>query len=181
MADPPPPPDLPTSSPGTFLSLVNALVNLGRVASSIQQALAKSVVVLPLSSYATGVWTPALAFGGSSAGITYGTQLGSYTQVGREIICRFRIVLTSKGGAAGAATIGGLPLVANADVTNTGAGGHCNVYSNMAALTETPVIGVTPGGATASLLTFGAAASAALADTNFTNTSSLNGSFSYFV
>lgn len=180
MADPPPPPDLPTSSPGTFLSLVNALVNLGRVASSIQQALAKSVVVLPLSSYATGVWTPALAFGGSSAGITYGTQSGSYTQVGREIICRFRIVLTSKGAAAGAASIGGLPLVPNADVTNTGAGGLCAVYSNMAALTETPVIGVTPG-ATASLLTFGAAASAALADTNFTNTSSLNGSFSYFV
>lgn len=134
-----------------------------------------------LPAYLTGNWTPALAFGGSVTGITYSTQSGTYTLIGREVTCRFRVVLTSKGAQVGNATIGGLPFAANAGVTNNGSGGLCPVYSNMATVTETPAVNVPASGVSASLLTFGAAASASLTDANFTNTTVLNGQFSYFI
>lgn len=158
--------------------LITTLQNIQLSLQSIDQTLK---AVFPLTTYATGTWTPALAFGGSIVGITYTTQLGTYTQIGREVTCRFRIVLTSKGAAAGAATIGGLPFAANADVTQNGSGGQCPVYANLASLTETPVLAVAPSAVAVQLETFGAAANAALDNTSFTNTSVLNGEFSYFV
>jgi hypothetical protein len=132
-------------------------------------------------TYATGTWTPALNLNGSPTGITYSSQLGTYTQLGRLILCEFRLVLTSKGASNGAATITGLPFTANADTTMAGVGGSCPVYSNLASLAGVPIINVPAGGTTASLLSSGAAASAALSDANFNNNSVLNGHFYYFM
>ena len=132
-------------------------------------------------TYATGSWTPSLLLGGAATGITYGTQLGSYTRIGREIACRFRIVLTSQGIVTGAATISGLPFASNADVTNNGSGGLVTVYANMSGLSMAPIINVGPGSSAISLLTAGAAATAPLTDSSFTNTAAINGSFTYFV
>jgi hypothetical protein len=66
--------------------------------------------------FASGTWTPVLAFGGSSVGIAYGTQTGQYTRVGKIVWVSALIVLTSKGSATGVATVSGLP-VAVADVS----------------------------------------------------------------
>lgn len=57
-----------------------------------------------------GTWTPALNFGGATTGITYSTQVGSYERIGRLVIARARLVLSSNGSATGNATIEGLPL-----------------------------------------------------------------------
>jgi hypothetical protein len=59
--------------------------------------------------YETGSWTPTLEFGGGSTGITYSTQIGSYTLIGRVVHFVFTIVLTSKGTDTGGAAIEGLP------------------------------------------------------------------------
>lgn len=134
----------------------------------------------PLQHYQEGTWTPTIAFGGGSVGLTYSQQLGTYTRIGREIICRFSITLTAKGTSTGAATIGGLPVSSHNDPTNAGAGGMAPVYANLALLTEVPIISVGANSLTASLLTSGAANSAALTDADFTNTSSISGSFRYF-
>ena len=162
---------------GPLSGIQSALQNIQLSLQTVQQAI---VSVFPLTAYETGTWTPALAFGGVVTGITYSAQLGTYTLIGREVTCRFRIVLTSKGAATGAATISGLPFAANADVTQNGSGGQCPIYASLASVTETPVLAVAPSAVAVQLETFGAAASAAMDNSNFTNTSVLNGSFSYF-
>lgn len=58
----------------------------------------------------SGTFTPVLAFGGASTGITYGTQSGRYVRVGKMVHFWLQITLTSKGSATGTATITGLPL-----------------------------------------------------------------------
>lgn len=58
----------------------------------------------------SGNWTPVLAFGGASTGITYGTQTGIYNRVGNIVYISARMSLTSKGSATGIATVTGLPF-----------------------------------------------------------------------
>ena len=128
----------------------------------------------------TGSWTPALTFGGLSTGIVYSVQHGIYIRVGNLVTCFFTMSLTSAGSAVGAAAIAGLPFTSNADVANTGAGGHCPLYSGMASLTGVPLLEVGAASLTAALLGAGATASTALTNANFTASAVLSGSFSYF-
>jgi hypothetical protein len=57
-------------------------------------------------------WTPVLLFNGSSIGITYTTQIGSYQQIGNIVFYSFFILLSSIGshGSTTTATISGLPI-----------------------------------------------------------------------
>lgn len=135
--------------------------------------------ILPLTGYVQGVWTPAVAFGGVATGITYGTQLGLYTQIGRMYFCQFDIVLTSKGAATGAATLTGLPGTLNASSASIGSGGHVGSYAAMSGLTSAPLLFGTAGAAVMNFSEFGAAASAAVTNAAFTNTSALAGSFAF--
>lgn len=64
----------------------------------------------PLDNNAEGNWTPVLRFGGATTGITYSTQSGSYTRVGRLVFLTCRLTLTSKGSATGQADIAGMPF-----------------------------------------------------------------------
>jgi hypothetical protein len=68
-----------------------------------------------LDDYEEGTFTPTLAFGGASTGITYAVNSGSYTKIGRLVTGRFVIVLSSKGSATGGAMIEGLPFTVNVD------------------------------------------------------------------
>lgn len=61
-------------------------------------------------SYVQNTWTPTLAFGGSSVGITYSLQEGFYSRIGNTVFYAGAIILTSKGAQVGAATIEGLPF-----------------------------------------------------------------------
>jgi len=60
--------------------------------------------------YEKGTWTPVLEFGGGTTGITYGTQVGTYTKIGDEVTIRMEIVLTSKGTDTGNVTVTGSPF-----------------------------------------------------------------------
>lgn len=202
-------PDQATPSTSTFQGLITTLLNGVQVLSrlvtgtnnivtatnnlvSATQALAPSAsptfLSIKLNSgaagetalqhYMEGTWTPVLLFGGANTGMTFGTQTGSFTRIGRMVFCSFQIVLTAKGASTGSATISGLPFAAAAASFG---GGAIPTYSNMATLTETPAIAVNSGASTVNLLTFGAAASAALADTAFSATSNIQGYFRYHV
>ncbi len=59
---------------------------------------------------ATTTWTPALAFGGASTGITYSMQVGRCVRIGNIVALYVGIALSSKGSATGNATISGLPF-----------------------------------------------------------------------
>jgi len=63
-----------------------------------------------LNHYEEGTWTPALKFGGDSVDMTYSTQEGLYTKIGRQVTVSCEMVLTSKGSSTGIAIIRGLPF-----------------------------------------------------------------------
>jgi hypothetical protein len=63
-----------------------------------------------LDDYEEGTWTPGIKFGASTAGITYSSQAGTYTKIGRQVTVNGFFILSNKGAAAGAASITGLPF-----------------------------------------------------------------------
>lgn len=65
-----------------------------------------------LDDYEEGSFTPAITFGGGNTGITYTTQVGRYTKVGREVKVEGSIVLSNKGSSTGNILITGLPFSA---------------------------------------------------------------------
>lgn len=72
-----------------------------------------------LDDYEEGTWTPALAFGGGSTGITYTTQSGRYIKIGSVVTVWCDILLSSKGSSTGSATVTGLPFAnGSGNVTN---------------------------------------------------------------
>jgi len=91
-----------------------------------------------LDDYEEGTFTPVVAFGGGSSGITYssGRQLGQYTKIGDSVFIYIHIQLTSKGSSAGAVQIHGLPFTVKSS-------GHHYIPAKvwiaaMASLNETP-------------------------------------------
>jgi enamine deaminase RidA (YjgF/YER057c/UK114 family) len=74
-----------------------------------------SANVNTLDDYKEGTWTPGVAFGGNSVGVTYAVWTsGSYTKIGNLVFASGRFGLTSKGTSAGQATVTGLPYAVNA-------------------------------------------------------------------
>lgn len=67
-----------------------------------------------LDDYEEGTFTPALAIGGGTTGITYSQQVGRYTKIGNRVWIDIVIVLTSKGALTGNLTITGLPFTSSA-------------------------------------------------------------------
>lgn len=69
-----------------------------------------------------GSWTPGIAFGGATTGITYTLQQGRYAQFGtgtNSMVCVSGYVLTSsKGSATGALTITGFPVASQVTAQN---------------------------------------------------------------
>jgi len=122
-------------------------------------------------------FTPVIAFGGASVGVTYGTQIGFYMRIGSLIFFTIRLVLTSKGSSTGSATITGLPISSNATTctyaysftgeTITYATGHLSALMGSGSTTVSLYTQLTASNLTA------------LADTNFANISGLYISGSY--
>jgi hypothetical protein len=63
-----------------------------------------------LDDYEEGTWTPALAFGGGTTGITYSSQVGRYTKVGNIVTLQCYVQLSNKGSSSGAMTLTGFPF-----------------------------------------------------------------------
>lgn len=123
-------------------------------------------------------WTPGLAFGGGSTGITYSRQSGSYQIIGNKIFAEYSINLTSKGTATGAATLTGLPVASNSGQFSGGPG-DAPIVANMTGLTGAVKTGVGQGLATASFFQSSASGESAINDTVFTNTTTITGTISY--
>ena len=90
-----------------------------------------------LGWYEEGVFTPTLAFGGTSTGITYALQVGRYTRIGRTVSVQAYLQLSAAGAAVGAMTMEGLPY-ASANVTNYVSLGTC-ALDNAASSQDQPI------------------------------------------
>lgn len=63
-----------------------------------------------LDDYEEGDWTPTLAFGGGSTGLTYSSNVGKYVKIGRQVVITGLLALSAKGSSTGAAVVSGLPF-----------------------------------------------------------------------
>jgi hypothetical protein len=70
-----------------------------------------------LDDYEEGTWSPTIAFGGGTTGITYNTQVGLYTKIGRMVHVTGYIYLLNKGSSTGAATLTNFPF-SSANITS---------------------------------------------------------------
>jgi hypothetical protein len=126
-----------------------------------------------LDDYEEGTWTPVLAFGGASTGITYGSPTGGrYTKIGRTVLFACAITLTSKGSATGSATITGLPWTA----VNDGIFGPASVgyATSMASVVGSVLALVQPNTSRLNLYQSANGAAAGLTNSNFGSTTVLH-------
>lgn len=120
-----------------------------------------------------GTFTPTLAFGGASSGITYTTRVGKYIKVGTLVFVTIRITLSSKGSSTGAATITGLPFASSATYYSGLTPGPFGALS-VSVASLAPYVG--PSSTTVSLTYVPAAGGTAatnMIDTTFSNTTDL--------
>lgn len=131
------------------------------------------------SALAAAAYTPALAFGGSSVGITYGTQAGRWSKVGNRIFFDFRVTLSSKGAQTGTATLS-LPAAVKSGIGAPAfTVGYCDA---LAVGVVVPLVAIgTSGSGDINLYKMVTGAMTTITDTDFTNTSDLiiSGSYEY--
>ena len=124
-------------------------------------------------------WTPVLQIGGLTTGIVYSVQAGQIQRIGKTIIAKFQIHLSSKGALTGTLAIAGLPWTSANVATEMGSGGVVNYCENMAGLTMPLHLHVGQNSASIYLYYQGAAASQTLDHTHLTNTSRICGQVIY--
>lgn len=117
-------------------------------------------------------FTPTIAFGGASVGVTYATQAGSMRNYGNYIEGGIHIVLTSKGSSTGDVTIN-IPSTMLIGVSNQNVDGdvQTGIYANLASITS--MDGGYLDNSSIRLYNDGATATTPLTHANFTNTSEI--------
>lgn len=125
-----------------------------------------------------GAFTPGVAFGGGTTGVTYTAQRAGYDRVGKKISFELYIALSSKGSSTGALTITGLPYTAKNESGNQPA------VSIMCDGLNAGVVGSLQGhvqsnSTTIMIYEFAAGAVTQLVDTKIANTSTFRISGSY--
>jgi hypothetical protein len=63
-----------------------------------------------LDDYEQGTWTPSLAFGGGSTGLTYVRREGKYTRIGNTVHVQGHLMISSVGTSTGTTQITGFPF-----------------------------------------------------------------------
>lgn len=133
-----------------------------------------------LDDYEEGTFTPTVTFGGASTGITYSTQVGVYTKIGKVVTVRWGFRFSSKGSATGSVKVQGLPFtiqsLAYGDAT-----GACS-YALLSSSVTTAVVAIGGNGATDIYLRrYELGNEIPLNDSNFNNNSYIYGTFVYTV
>jgi hypothetical protein len=132
-----------------------------------------------LDDYEEGTWTMGVSFGGASVGVTTSANGGTYTKIGRQVTVNGFIQLTSKGSSSGNVKITGLPFSIPNSVPNYSALsiwfdeitflgqllGYGNINETTIDLVQTTELGV----------------SGAITNTNFSNSTRIMVSLTYFV
>lgn len=130
-----------------------------------------------LDDYEEGTFTPGLTFGGAAVGMTFTTQTGRYTKVGRLVSFEIRIDLSAKGSSTGSALITGLPFTVSAVASAISIG-----YLSAISFANFPEGGIDPSATTISLReTTDAGVITDLVETNFADASIIILSGSYQV
>ena len=128
-----------------------------------------------LDDYEEGTFTPTIAFGGAAVGVTYTTQSGRYTKVGRLCTVNIYIVLSSKGSSVGSLAVLGLPFTVTSHAS-------CSVRFQTLAAGVAAISAYAPAsGTSVNIEKFAAGTSNFIQDTDTTNTSTFMLGVSYEV
>ena len=129
--------------------------------------------------YEEGTWTPSVAFGGASVGVTYTNQYGFYTCTGDLCWVTCLATLTNKGSSTGTAAVTGLPF------TSVGSAGCESLgvfYPLVISTADTPLVQVGTSQSQAFLIEVSnAGIGANVTDADFANNSSPRFTISYKV
>lgn len=90
---------------------------LGNVSGGVAVPVALTATQVSTMLNSSGSWTPGIAFGAASVGVTYSLQVGRYVRNGNVVIASGHFILTSKGSSTGNVTITGLPFTTK-NITN---------------------------------------------------------------
>jgi hypothetical protein len=131
-----------------------------------------------LNWYEEGTWTPTLAFGGLSAGLTYSSRTGYFIRIGNLVHLWASVVLSNKGTSNGTATMGTFPYAINSTASSNYV---ISVFYNIVTGTGAPAARISAGGTTPGMGFYNAGAYTALTDTGFANTSQVDFSITYRV
>ena len=158
-----------TNAVSTLLYASSANV-MGALASANRGILSTSSAGVP-SIAVSAAFTPVLAFGGASVGITYSAQVGAAIQFGNLVFITLAIILSSKGSSTGTATITGLP-VASGQASSIA---NYIVCGNVAALTcvGIPVLFIANGATSGTVQASSNGTLTTLTDVNFANNTTL--------
>jgi len=80
-----------------------------------------------LDDYEEGTWTMGIAFDNGATGVTYSSNTGRYTKIGRQVTVVGYLALTNKGSSTGNATITGLPFTIGSGNSNYSASSISNL------------------------------------------------------
>ena len=86
---------------------------------------------------AMGTFTPTIAIGGASTGITYTTQYGRWTRIGNRYLIDGGVLLSNKGALTGVVSIEGLPATPAVNVPATMSGTVLTIGAGLSLLGET--------------------------------------------
>jgi len=134
-----------------------------------------------LDDYEEGTWTPTIAFGGGSVGVTYSDQRGNYTKIGNRVFISMYLQLANKGSSTGNVTIAGLPFTSSNSPTNMF--NNAAVWINSASGISGSVQGYNgPNTSTIGSVGYvGTGGQTTMNNTNFGNTTDLMINFSYSI
>lgn len=150
-----------------FASLIQSITILPNHFCRLRKVAGGRIEVHYLPYIAAQTFTPGLAFGGASTGMT-GTFSGIYTRIGNQMTMHVNIVLTAKGSSTGTATITGLPYAHSGVTTQAIAVGNCAAFTGLTGALQADV-----SGTTIRLFQSSSTGNTVIADTAFTNTSIL--------
>ena len=121
---------------GTIAVATTGLTMTGTNGITFTAAQTASSDANTLDDYEEGTWTP--TYGGTSSNptVTYQTQTGTYTKVGRQVTLICEINATSASGGSGNLTIGGFPFTTSS--SGGARAGFLNAYSTGFSSTTTP-------------------------------------------
>lgn len=94
-----------------------------------------------LDDYEEGNWTPVLAFSGGSGTISYTTQDGSYTKIGRIVYVNGVIITSSISGNSGDVQIQGLPFTIGGNLASTSNEGHMMMQYKLGSAVSSKYVG----------------------------------------
>jgi hypothetical protein len=173
--------NLSSSNVGYTVIRANRYATISTAVTGDATALLKCMNGEPLNAHDPTVFTPLVAFAGSTASNTYSTNTGRYVVMDNLVVFSLHIVMSGRGGAAGdALTITGLPFT-SANLAGSQGGGGIAYYAGLSGLTLTPSWKIAANAAVIDIYNNGAAASATLKKSDTTDTAEFIIHGSYFI